>query len=94
MPSRETIRRPTVRRLPPIVAAVALSLTAAGCVASPSAEIAQAELLLDISDAVNALRSENASLQDQVDLLETTVARQDTLLRRLAAVNGVPVPSP
>ena len=92
MKSREPSRR--ARALPAILAATVLGLGAAGCVASPSAEIAQAELLLDISDAVNALRSENASLQDQVDLLEATVARQDTLLRRLAAVNGVAVPSP
>ncbi len=82
------------RRILFAVAALALAAAPAACVASPSAEIAQAELLLDISDAVNALRAENASLQDQVDLLEVAVARQDTLLRRLAAMNGVALPAP
>lgn len=76
-----------------LVASLAM-LAAAGCVASPSAELDRAELLLGISDAVASLREENAALQEQVDALEVMVARQDTLLRRLAAVNGVPVSGP
>jgi hypothetical protein len=49
------------------------------------------QTVLDLGDAVNALRQESALLQEQVDSLRTQVARQDTLIRRLTAV--VPVPS-
>ncbi|HEY0972281.1 MAG TPA: hypothetical protein VGE02_15030 [Gemmatimonadales bacterium] len=76
-----------------IVAAI-VAVAVAGCVPSPASELDQAELLLGVSDAVVALQAENAALQEQVDALEVAVARQDSLLRRVAAASGVPVTGP
>ena len=83
----------TSRRRGPRLALAALLLSALGaaCVAGPGQEISQAELLLDMSDAVSHLRVESAVLQEQVDSLHAVVARQDSLLRRLAAVTGTPL---
>ena len=68
-----------------------LLASAAACYQAP-ADMAQAEMLLDISDAMNDLRTENAILQDQIDSLYGMVARQDTLVRRMADQIGIPVP--
>jgi hypothetical protein len=48
-----------------------------------------AETLIDMSDALVAVREETALLQAQVDSLREQMARQDTLLRRLASMAGI-----
>jgi hypothetical protein len=48
-----------------------------------------AEAVLDMSDALVAVRDETALLQAQVDSLREQMARQDTLVRRLAAMAGL-----
>ena len=48
-----------------------------------------AESVIDMSDALIAVRDETALLQAQVDSLREQVARQDTLLRRLASMAGL-----
>ena len=48
-----------------------------------------AETLIDMSDALVAVREETALLQAQVDSLRAEVARQDTVLRRLASMAGI-----
>lgn len=53
-------------------------------------EVSQAQLLLDLGDALSELRGQDAMLQDQVDSLRGALARQDTLILRLAAATGVP----
>lgn len=50
------------------------------------------ETVLDMSDALVAVREETALLQAQVDSLREQVARQDTLLRRLSAMAGISGP--
>ena len=77
-------------RLAALLAATALT-TGIACYAAP-ADMAQAEMILGISDAMNDLRAENAILQDQIDSLYAMVTRQDTLVRRMAEQMGVPVP--
>jgi hypothetical protein len=47
----------------------------------------------DLGDAVNAMRQDYGVLLDQVDSLRTIVARQDSVLRTLANLAGVAVPS-
>jgi hypothetical protein len=47
----------------------------------------------DLSDAVNGVRQDFVVLADQVDSLRTIVVRQDSLLRTLANLAGVAVPS-
>lgn len=54
-----------------------------------SSDISQGELMLQLSDALNGIRSENADLQEQVDSLRRVVVRQDSLLVRLAEFTGV-----
>ena len=67
-------------------------LALAGCPASP-ADVNTAQQLTDIADAMNALRQDNAILQDQIDSLRTVAARQDTIIARLAAQAGIPIPA-
>lgn len=75
-----------------IVAIALLSVTAAACTMPmvDSSEISQGELMLQLSDALNGMRSENADMQEQIDSLRREVARQDSLLTRVAAATGVP----
>jgi hypothetical protein len=47
----------------------------------------------DLGTAVNAMQQDFGVLIDQVDSLRTVVARQDSLLRTLANLAGVAVPS-
>ncbi len=77
-------------RLAILLAVMALA-PAAACY-QPPADMAQAEMLLGISDAMNDLRTENAILQDQIDSLYVMVTRQDTLVRRMAEQMGIAVP--
>jgi hypothetical protein len=67
-----------------------------GSCSSPriSGDTTIAETLIDMSDALVALREETALLQAQVDSLREQMARQDTVVRRLASMAGVPMPGP
>jgi len=67
-------------------------LILAGACRSPTADAAVAEHLAQMSDALVAQRDQLAVLTTTVDSLVMVAARQDTLMRRMAAVNGVPVP--
>jgi hypothetical protein len=75
------------------VVAAGLLLTGAlsGCLRNPAADAATAQALTEIADQLGALQQYNAELQGQVDSLRLVVARQDTVLRRLANLAGVPV---
>ena len=44
----------------------------------------------DLGDALNASRQQEAQMQTELDSLRTVVARQDTLLKRLADMAGLP----
>ena len=48
-----------------------------------------AETVIEMSDALIAVREETALLQAQVDSLREQMARQDTVLRRLSAMPGL-----
>lgn len=80
-------RRRAIRRAAAIVAAL---VTTAACV--PGGDVDQAQLMLDLNDVMNEMRQENAVLQDQIDGLREDLARQDTLIRRIANLNGLTVP--
>lgn len=70
--------------------AIALALVCSGCPAS-RADIAMSEQIIQLGDGLNDLRQENAVLQQQVDSLSLVVAKQDTVLRQLANLAGVPL---
>jgi septal ring factor EnvC (AmiA/AmiB activator) len=74
-------------------AAVVLLLTGAlsACLRNPAADAATAQALTEIGEQLAALHQENAELQAQVDSLRGAVARQDTVLRRLANLAGMPM---
>jgi hypothetical protein len=86
---------PTMQRRRWSLAALSTTLLIAGCLprglAKGDTETAQA--LVEVSDAMTDLREVDASLQGQVDSLARVVARQDSLLRQIANLAGVPIPS-
>lgn len=71
--------------------ALALVLLAAGC-RSPSADVAVAEQLAQMSDAIVGMQDQLATLSTTVDSLVAVTATQDTLIKKLALTNGVPTP--
>jgi hypothetical protein len=60
----------------------------------PAGDTSMGELLLEMSDALRDMQEETALLQAQVDSLREQMARQDTVLRRLASMAGMPMPGP
>ena len=70
--------------------AVALIVVCAGCPAS-RADIAISEQIIQLGDGMNTLRQENAEIQQQVDSLRLVVAKQDTVIRQLANLAGMPL---
>jgi len=81
-----TSRRRAVLRAGAIAVALALS---AGC-RSPQQDAYLIEQIRQMGDELNASRQQAADLQSQLDSLRAVVARQDTLLTRLAGMAGVP----
>ena len=73
-----------------IACAVALTLACAACPAT-RADVAMSEQIIQLGDGLNDLRQENAVLQQQVDSLRLVVAKQDTVVRQLANLAGVPL---
>jgi hypothetical protein len=61
----------------------------AGC-RSPQSDAYLLEQLKQMADELNASRQQAADMQAQLDSLRTVVAKQDTLLTRLAGMAGVP----
>jgi hypothetical protein len=74
------------RRCWPLVLVVLLS----GC-RSPAADAAVAEQLAQMSDALVGMRDQVAVMATTVDSLVLVAARQDSVIKQLAAVSGVPV---
>ena len=72
------------------LAAITLVLVCGACPAS-RADIAISEQIIQLGDGLNDLRQENAVLQQQVDSLSLVIAKQDTVLRQLANLAGVPL---
>jgi hypothetical protein len=72
--------------------AVAVLATLVGC-GGPrtTGDPTLAETLIEMSDALTSVREETALLQAQVDSLREQMARQDTVLRRLASMAGMPL---
>lgn len=72
-----------------VLAACAL----AGCTNPGNGETGVlAQNVLDLGDAVSSLRQENALLQEQIDSLGKVVARQDSAVRQIANLAGIPIP--
>ena len=65
-----------------------LALAAGGCASQPTPDVSTGQALVEIGDALNAVRQDNAMLQSQIDSLRTVVARQDSAITRLNAMVG------
>ena len=70
-------------------ALLALLLTLCSC-RDPRAEANVAQAMIDLGTQISAMQQDYSLLQQQVDSLRTVVARQDTLIGRLATLAGVP----
>ena len=64
------------------------AVAAGGCGSQPTPDVGTGQALVEIGDALNAVRQDNAMLQAQIDSLRTVVARQDTAITRLNAMVG------
>jgi septal ring factor EnvC (AmiA/AmiB activator) len=58
----------------------------------PRAEANIAEAMMQVGTEISAMRQDFAVLQNQVDSLRTVVARQDTIITRLANLANMPLP--
>ena len=70
------------------VFAAALFLTACR---DPRAEANIAQAMTDVGTQITAMQQDYALLQGQVDSLRGVVARQDTIIGRLASMAGLPI---
>ena len=64
----------------------------AGC-RDPRAEANIAQAMTEVGTTLALLQQDYSLLQGQVDSLRQVVARQDTTIRQLASLAGVPIPS-
>ncbi len=71
--------------------AMAVVLTTVSC-RSPMADAQIAEQMKQLGDELNLLRQDASDIHSQLDSLRTVAAKQDTLLRQIAGMAGVPVP--
>jgi hypothetical protein len=71
---------------------VAAAALAAACRPDSATEVSLGQTIVEMGDAINTLQQDNALLQAQIDSLREVVARQDTLIRRVANAAGMPVP--
>ena len=72
------------------VSMLVLSIMLSACPAS-RADVAISEQIIQLGDGLNDLRQDNAVLQQQVDSLSLVIARQDTVIRQLANLAGIPL---
>ena len=78
----------SIVRMAPLLFVVAAS----GCGLTDKPAVNTAELLVETQDMVAGLRDELAGFQDQIDSLHVELARQDSLIRALANLQGMPMP--
>ncbi|MBC8089895.1 MAG: hypothetical protein H7Z40_21760 [Phycisphaerae bacterium] len=95
VPQKTLSRTSGFRQRSALLALVIAVVAAAGCsgaMPTPGRDVNQGQMMLDLTEALNSIRDQSASLQDQVDSLRDVVVRQDTVLRQLALNAGIPMP--
>lgn len=68
-----------------------LALAAIGSCRNPRVDANLAEALMQMGAQLSGVQQDYASLQGEVDSLRTVVARQDTIIKRLAAMANLPL---
>lgn len=73
-----------------------LALSLGGCrqLANPIAEVELQQSLYDLQDLIAGMQDDMMQLQGSVDSLQRVVAVQDSVLRRVANLAGMPQPAP
>lgn len=71
-----------------LVIATTVGLTACR---DPRVEANIAQAMTDVGTQITAMQQDYAVLQGQVDSLRGVVARQDTIIGRLASMAGLPI---
>jgi hypothetical protein len=71
--------------------AVLFALAGALSCRDPRAEANVAQAMIDVGTEISSLRQDYAVLESQVDSLQGVVARQDTIITRLASMAGLPL---
>ena len=73
-------------------AIVLVAVATSGCGVTDKPNVNTAELLVETQEVVFGLREELATFQDQIDSLRVELNRQDSLIRHLANLQGMPMP--
>ena len=68
------------------------TVVACNAIPTPSRDVNQGQMMLELTETLNAIRDQSANLQDQVDSLRDVIVRQDTVIRQLALTAGIPMP--
>lgn len=76
----------------PLAFAFVLLVLPSACLPPSEQDLQTAQALVEMGDAFNQVQQELGVLQDQIDSLKWIAARQDTIIRQLANLAGVPVP--
>ena len=71
---------------------IAVILVAGSCT-NPRVQVNIAQALNGVGNELAAQRQDMATLQDEIDSLRQAMAHQDTIIKRLINVTGIP-PSP
>lgn len=80
------------RQFIPACCLVPLLAMVTSCLPTTERDLQMAQLINDMSDAVNDIRTQQMYMQDQLDSLVTVTAKQDSVIRQLANLAGVIVP--
>lgn len=70
-----------------------MCITALVSCRDPRAEANVAQAMIEVGTTLSQMQQEYAMLQSDIDSLRTVVARQDTIIGRLASHVGMPLPS-
>jgi cell division protein FtsX len=82
-----TVSFPVMRK--PLLGAAAAILATASC-ATPKFQADVATQLRAAADEMQLQRQDMALMQEQIDSLKVSMAKQDTLIKKLANLAGIP----
>ena len=72
-----------------LLGALAVVFATLSC-ATPNFQAQVATQLNQVADEIQTQRQDMATLQEQIDSLKTVTAKQDTLIKKLANLAGIP----
>lgn len=95
-PRRATARHQSAApRILSVATLLLLAVSFGGCrqLANPIAEVELQQSLYDLQDLIAGMQDDMMQLQGSVDSLQRVVAAQDSVLRRVANLVGMPQPT-